>query len=268
MRLIVIIIWLLLGIFYWKCHMACCHNDIGSQDKAAPILPVKSISQKIKKLTPLRFDCSDANPKVEPEWVRFRDSLITNLNDNSLLEINGFYYTDEETIAEDNIGMARARNVLRLLTDIGEDRVRLSSKIKGDSCLHSELNNLITFRYARNTEKIKEIDDKTIIYFPYGSTQKLDDNEVEAYLDEIVSRVKSSGESIRLTGHTDDDGSEAFNLALGERRAIAIQNYLIKKGLSPRRVIVTSRGEKDPIANNYTEEGKAKNRRTELQIIK
>lgn len=268
MRILVIIIWLLLGLFYWKCHNACCHNDIVSENKIAPIQPVESLVPAIKKLTPLRFDCSSAIPNTDPEWKTFRDSLITNLEDNSLLEINGLYYSDETSDASDNIGLERAHNVLKLLDNVGEDRVRIGSNVKGDSCLHTELNNLITFRYARNTEKIKEVNDKTIIYFPYGSSQKLDDGEVEAYLDDVVARVKKSGESIKLTGHTDSDSSEAFNLRLGEKRAIVIQDYLIKKGLIPSKVIVTSRGEKDPIASNETEEGKAKNRRTELQIIK
>jgi len=271
MRSIIIIIWLLLGLFYWKCQDTCCSDDGHrgvSPQVIPPVAPVKSIAPSIKKLTPIGFDCSSAVPNTDPEWVKFRDSLISNLKGNSLLEINGHYYNDENSDAKDNLGMERARNVLKLISKVGKDRVRLGSKVKGDSCLHSELNNLITFRYARNTEKIIEVDDKTIIYFPYGSSQKLNDAEVEAYLDEVVAKVKSSGESIRLIGHTDDEGSKEYNRRLGELRALTIQNYLIKKGLSPNKVIVMSSGENNPIANNYTEEGRAKNRRTELQIIK
>jgi OOP family OmpA-OmpF porin len=265
MRFLIIIIWLILGVFYWKCHMVCCHEG-----KASPttITPVEKIQSSVKKLTPLRFDCSGAIPNTEPEWVSYRDSLLNNLSDNELLVINGQYYEDETTDAIDNLGLERARNVLKLLDNVGEDRVRLRGTIRGDSCLHSELNNLIIFRYARNSAKIKEVDDKTMIYFPYGSTQKLDDAEVEAYLDEVITKIKKSGESVKLTGHTDNDGSASFNMKLGEKRAIAIQDYFIKNGLTPQRVIVTSRGEKDPIASNDTEEGRAKNRRTELEILK
>ena len=244
--------------------MVCCHSDTITP----AVTPVQKIQSSFKKLTPLRFDCSDAIPETEPEWVNFRDSLVNNLKENNLLVINGLFYSDETTNAEDNLGLERARNVLKLMNNLGEDKVRLRAKIIGDSCLHTELNNLITFRYVRNSAKIKEVDDKTIIYFPYGSTQKLDDDEVEAYLDEVIAKVKTSGQSIKLTGHTDDDGSESFNMMLGEKRAIVIQNYFIKKGLTPQRVIVTSRGEKDPIASNNNEKGRAKNRRTELEIIK
>ena len=268
MRYLIFIIWLILGIFYWKCHNECCNRSTIKTEEKTIISAIDPLPAKIKKLTPIRFNCSDSSPHTETKWEKFKDSLIVNLTDDDVLEINGYYFSDESYSGTINLGYERAQNVLNLLTDLPSERTRINSKSKGDSCIHAELNNLITFRYARNTAKIKEIEDKTIIYFPYGSTKKLDDAEVESYLDEVISRIKDSGEKVILTGHTDNDGSSAFNLRLGERRAVAVQDYFIKKGITPSKVIVRSKGETEPIASNDSDEGRAKNRRTELQILK
>lgn len=268
MRYLIFIIWLLLGLFYWKCHNECCNQSTITKEEKPKRSAIDPLPIKIKKLTPIRFNCSDASPDTEANWEKFKDSLIVNLDDSNILEVIGYYYSNETYNGPDDLGKARAQNVLKLLSNLHSDKLRIGSKIKGDSCSLTELNNLISFRYARNTAKIKEIRDKTIIYFPYGSTRKLDDAEVESYLDEVISRIKASGEKVVLTGHTDDDGSSAFNLVLGERRAIAVQDYFIKNGVSPSKVIVRSKGETQPIEDNDTEEGRAKNRRTELQILK
>jgi len=79
--------------------------------------------------------------------------------------------------------------------------------------------------------------------------------------------VKSSGQKVRLTGHTDSLGNDAYNMNLGRQRANIIKNYLMEQGVPSSQIIAQSRGESQPIASNATEQGRAKNRRTELQII-
>jgi len=72
---------------------------------------------------------------------------------------------------------------------------------------------------------------------------------------------------IELAGHTDSDGEDEFNLDLSQRRADAVRNYLIKKGVPSNRVTAVGYGENQPVADNSTDEGKAKNRRTEVRIL-
>jgi len=267
MRFLIILLWLLLGFFYWKCKNACC--DVPAAPAVIEEAQTISSIVPIKKLTPIKFQCSDDKAETEPEWIAFRDSLINNLSDDDILEIKGLNFKNENNSTSNDLGMRRAQNVLRLLGDgLDKSRMRVNAGTKGDSCMTEEMNNLIAFRYARNTAKVKEVDDKTLIYFPYGSNKKLDDEEVEAYLDDVAERVIASGERVMIIGHTDDDGSEGFNMRLGSRRALAIEDYLIRKGVNLTKVITKSKGEKEPIADNSTEEGRAKNRRTELKIIK
>jgi OOP family OmpA-OmpF porin len=72
---------------------------------------------------------------------------------------------------------------------------------------------------------------------------------------------------IELAGHTDGDGDNEYNLELSQRRADVVRNYLIKKGVPKERVTAVGYGEEQPVASNNSDEGKAKNRRTEVRIL-
>jgi OmpA-OmpF porin, OOP family len=87
-------------------------------------------------------------------------------------------------------------------------------------------------------------------------------------LDE-VAKVMRDGPTIvvRVEGHTDDVGSDAYNARLSERRAHSVVKYLVAKGIDPARLQAIGFGESRPIATNDTPEGRAKNRRTEFHIV-
>lgn len=69
-----------------------------------------------------------------------------------------------------------------------------------------------------------------------------------------------------LEGHTDNVGDKAFNITLSQKRAAACKSYLVGKGISVKRISSEGFGEADPIADNSTEEGRAKNRRVDFVI--
>ena len=90
---------------------------------------------------------------------------------------------------------------------------------------------------------------------------------------ELLRNVKDYAEQndLRLTiiGHTDSKGTDAYNMALGMRRAVAVRDKLIEFGLDPSRILsVESRGESEPIAPNDTEQGRFENRRIEFKATK
>ena len=74
-------------------------------------------------------------------------------------------------------------------------------------------------------------------------------------------------EVIIAVGHTDSDGSDAMNQKLSVRRADAVKDYLTGKGVEKNRVYTEGKGEKQPVADNKTKEGKAKNRRVEIEVV-
>lgn len=71
---------------------------------------------------------------------------------------------------------------------------------------------------------------------------------------------------VNVFGHTDSDGSDAFNQRLSEQRGVTVANYLVSQGTDSRRYYVVGYGEEQPIASNATAEGKAQNRRVEIRI--
>ena len=90
---------------------------------------------------------------------------------------------------------------------------------------------------------------------------------------ELLRNVKDYAEQndLRLTiiGHTDSKGTDAYNMALGMRRAVAVRDKLLEFGLDPARILgVESRGESEPIAPNDTEQGRFENRRIEFKATK
>ncbi len=92
--------------------------------------------------------------------------------------------------------------------------------------------------------------------------------EGKAKLDDLTSKVKDINlEVIIAVGHTDSVGSDAYNQGLSVRRAEAVKAYLVSKGIEKNRVYTEGKGEKQPVADNKTSEGRAKNRRVEIEVV-
>lgn len=92
--------------------------------------------------------------------------------------------------------------------------------------------------------------------------------EARAKLDDLVSKVKGINlEVIIAVGHADAIGSDAYNQRLSVRRAEAVKAYLVSKGIEKNRVYTEGKGEKSPVADNKTAEGRAKNRRVEIEVV-
>ncbi len=92
--------------------------------------------------------------------------------------------------------------------------------------------------------------------------------EGKAKLDDLVGKIKDINlEVIIAVGHTDSVGADAYNQKLSVRRAEAVKAYLVSKGIEKNRVYTEGKGEKQPVADNKTTEGRAKNRRVEIEVV-
>ena len=92
--------------------------------------------------------------------------------------------------------------------------------------------------------------------------------EGKAKLDDLVGKVQGINlEVIIAVGHTDSVGSDAYNQSLSVRRAESVKAYLVSKGIEKNRVYTEGKGEKQPVADNKTSEGRAKNRRVEIEVV-
>jgi outer membrane protein OmpA-like peptidoglycan-associated protein len=104
------------------------------------------------------------------------------------------------------------------------------------------------------------------IYFDYDKATLRPESIEEL---ERVVRFLQENPTLRveISGHTDSDGSEMYNLRLSQARAQAVVDYLVSRGISPSRLVAKGYGESRPVAPNDTPENKQKNRRTELKIL-
>ena len=92
--------------------------------------------------------------------------------------------------------------------------------------------------------------------------------EAKAKLDDLTGKLKGiTLEVIIAVGHTDAIGSDGYNQKLSVRRAEAVKAYLVTKGIEPNRIYTEGKGKKQPVADNKTAEGRAKNRRVEIEVV-
>jgi OOP family OmpA-OmpF porin len=90
----------------------------------------------------------------------------------------------------------------------------------------------------------------------------------KAKLDDLVGKVKGINlEVIIAVGHTDSVGSDVYNQKLSVKRAESVKAYLVSKGIEKNRIYTEGKGEKQPVADNKTNEGRGKNRRVEIEVV-
>jgi OOP family OmpA-OmpF porin len=90
----------------------------------------------------------------------------------------------------------------------------------------------------------------------------------KAKLDDLVGKVKDINlEVIIAVGHTDAVGSDEYNQKLSIKRSEAVKAYLLSKGIEKDRVYTEGKGEKQPVADNKSKDGRAKNRRVEVEVV-
>jgi OOP family OmpA-OmpF porin len=92
--------------------------------------------------------------------------------------------------------------------------------------------------------------------------------EGKAKLDDLVGKVKGINlEVVIAVGHTDSTGADKYNQKLSVKRAEAVKAYLVSKGIEKNRVYTEGKGEAQPVADNKTKAGRAKNRRVEIEVV-
>lgn len=118
---------------------------------------------------------------------------------------------------------------------------------------------------------VTRIGDQIVLNMPSNITFASDQDQVIPGFYPTLNSValvlnKYNQTLVDILGHTDSDGDDGYNLALSQRRAQSVGNYLSTQRVDPRRFLVTGMGESQPVASNSTGEGKALNRRVEIRI--
>lgn len=267
----VLLAWLWFGPWYpaWQ-YLLCpeCLVQAGEEGDAA-------VADDVLRM-PLGFKWTDPTPYTSDEFPGFKKKLLADKNEDNILEITGYYFEEEPRPENaDNLGFARAELVKGLLADgLPAERMQIRARVMDETeGVRTKYFKGAEFRWVEVEKKdevvaVDTFPDRTIIRFPYKSTERIKNPQIEKYLKEVAARVKSSGEEIRLTGHTDNIGDDAYNLDLGMQRAKAIRDLLVSNGVPSNLVSVDSKGRSQPEASNSTDAGKEQNRRVELRLIK
>jgi peptidoglycan-associated lipoprotein len=102
-----------------------------------------------------------------------------------------------------------------------------------------------------------------VFYFDYDSSNLKP--QAQAALDAHIALLRTNQRSVRLEGHTDERGTREYNMALGERRANSVRDYMVVNGIASHRIETVSYGEEQPVAYGSGEANWSQNRRVELK---
>lgn len=251
-----------IGSWFWY---VCPHK------KVCPWVKSTEVIEDSKAYGPLVFDWSKSSPFTSSQFPEYRDSIIAQLGDQDALQITGHYYGDEEnTSTFENMGLARANAIKeQFVSALEDDRIELSSSLMDGTSVRAKADKFsaATFNKLVRNESVREVAGEIIINFPHASADMLENAKLMEYLDDLVSQLKGGNDRIKLVGHTDSSAGADRNMHLGTLRAEAIKDILVGKGISSSRIMTSSMGESQPIADNVSEAGKQKNRRVVLTIV-
>lgn len=209
---------------------------------------------------------------------------------NRELVVTGIYAGNEDYSGESiNLGIARAESVRGILTGLfsvpDEQIISKSDFSEGTAFYQDTLCHgaEFTFTGEPNAAGIGTVDeapsaeaicseleqDGLVLYFDFSSAE---DNFAERdrnYLNALVSCLGTlENAKIEVEGHTDNVGGSGNNQTLSRARARKIRSYLVANGISKSRISIEGYGEDSPVADNDSEEGRAKNRRVEIKLVK
>ncbi len=113
--------------------------------------------------------------------------------------------------------------------------------------------------------KVMVFEEAALFDFDKAELKPEGKEQIKAYREKAQAEL-SSANKIRITGYTDNTGAPDYNAKLSQQRAEAVRAHLISIGIDPNKIEATGAGETKPIADNSTKEGRAKNRRVEIEV--
>ncbi|NRD18788.1 OmpA family protein [Winogradskyella eckloniae] len=216
---------------------------------------------------------------VTAEVSRLKDYLAA--NPLKTIDITGYFKSDEtNNSAFPNLGIARANAVKNYLVSQGIMAKQINTYGKlNDSINPDDTNTLFgPLEFGMLTAETDAKDEALeaacaeirknpiVLYFNTGQAQINLTAEQRSKIATISRCVDKLGLKVQAIGHTDSSGSAAKNMELGQDRADFAKDYLVRNGILEANIETSSKGPNDPIADNSTKEGQAKNRRTVITI--
>lgn len=246
--LFLLLVWLAWG--WYKDTVACCPEE------EAPVAV---------QYGPLVFDCQTGAVITNEGWPEKKQEILSARVEGKKLLLVGPYFGSEDP----SEGIARAEKVKALFTELDPEEIVVERR-PVDDCESTKINMLheLQYKWVTRNDDVIELYDRTAILYRYDSDQEIVTPAVEAFSREVAEYIAQTGDRVLLTGHTDSDGEEDYNMELGMKRAEEYKEHLISLGVDESRIEVKSVGEADPAVPNDSPENKQRNRRVTIQIIK
>ncbi len=215
-----------------------------------------------------------------PDWkVACFDSLYMYLNrePSALIKLKGNFNPQlmhAENISDSTMAFNRMLGVKEALVKYGvnPDRIKIDLVAKENLFNQSESEvNGLSIGIGEISKEIQEVIDQGVanktLYCEFGKKQFNPDRTLRAYQIELKNYLNKYPErKVVITGHTDDLGEDEANEQLGLDRAKNVRDYLRYEGIKLDKMEIRSKGEKEPVADNSTPEGRAKNRRIQVEV--
>ncbi|MBK9336250.1 MAG: OmpA family protein [Lewinellaceae bacterium] len=242
---------------FWHCHVCKCCDD---QALATETVKTSGV--------PL-FKWNANKPEADANFAAWKKDLLARGGQGDTLLITGWQRAGETA----ELGRARAEALKSMMMpEVAESRIQLANKAVEDALADGGppmVSADFSWRkmvLAMEAGAIIETDNDVIFLFPFKSTEKDKNPEVDAYLTKLVEKHKSTTTTFSVIGHTDGVGTDEDNLQLGLGRARAIAKFLTDHGIASARIKVESKGKREPVADNNTEDGRHQNRRVVLTV--
>jgi len=226
------------------------------------------------------FSAGEVQPDAHPDNKRLLDDLATYLinNPQRQVKIYGHYRPSEAEVKSgvfENLGLARANAIRQELINRGIEEGRMA--LDYEQASNEVLGRPISFELSGEEEKSQPY--KRVLFtfkdMTFSNANFAIDSEVFRpsaqfliYADSLQTFLSENrSQSVRIIGHTDDDGNPFYNEVLGRKRASSAKAFLQKMGIK-NKIIISSKGELQPVAPNTTEANKQKNRRVNFLLKK
>ena len=285
MRFLAFLFFLLFAAFalgarwYFVCEVQqLCESKAARADRPTTLELIEGDSTILEGYQQFLFEEGQVNPSLNTNNDQFLNKVFEFFEGNPAknLTVTSFYRTSEEDMSSgifENLGIARAASIRDLLVKKGmdEDRISIDYGISEDPSLGEPIlfESYLPSEIPTAFEKIQfTFTNMTFsdANFSIGSDEFVPDSPFILYADSVKKYLESNPNSkLIIIGHTDDSGTDQYNLDLGLRRAESAKEYFSELGVT-NGVSTESKGEEQPVAPNNNNENRQKNRRVNFRL--
>lgn len=273
------VLWFAAGTWWYsscsKCSTCSTALPAVAEKISLPGFAVSDSNWNLSSTDNLRFGRSGNMPVLGANMTTILDSISVYAKNHpaKIITVTGFYKADETNNSSfENLGLARANELKKLLESKGVISTNILTKSRlEDGLVFSPADTLvggITMEFNTMVAPVTEdLFEPRTVYFNTGKNTLPVDTAFTNYIEKASNYLAThTDKKLIITGHTDNVGDSEKNMQLSADRAAFVKNELLKKGIANEKMESNGKGMTDPIADNNTADGRAKNRRVTIQL--